>query len=108
MSVKKYAYLFCGIRLDEKELPFNVWDDKYLPYTEGHEGVRVSIKTPGESSNNFVYIGQSLADSDPYSDEISIKIALPSYHELADLIFEATQIKVEAEDIGIWFFDKWE
>lgn len=107
MSIKKYTYLFCGIRLNQNELPFDVWDDKYLPYTEGHEGVKVIIVPPGESSNNFVYIGKSLASSDPYSDEISIKIALPPYDILAQLIFEAIEIKVGAEDIGIWFFDRW-
>lgn len=108
MSVKKYTYLLCGIRLDQSELPFDIWDDKYLPYIEGHKGVKVRFITSGESSLNFVYIGEQLAESDPYSDATSIKVlSLSSYLELTQLIFEATQLKVKTSDIGIWFFDRW-
>lgn len=66
MSMKPYYYLMAGAAIPIDKFPGNPWDDKWLPYSEGHEGVEMSIVS-GEGSE-YYYCGKVLAKADPYED----------------------------------------
>lgn len=53
-----------GIQTTEEELNIKVYDDKWLPYTEGHPNTE--IRFVNDPDNNNLYIGIVIASWDKY------------------------------------------
>lgn len=64
MSNKPYYYVMYGVTIPQEKFPGNYYDEKWLPYTEGHEGVEMSIL----SGDTHLYCGKILTRIDPYGD----------------------------------------
>ena len=54
---------------DIKDVEFDKWDDKYLPYIEGHEGTEFTI-IESEMTNNYCFFGKVLAYHNERGSEI--------------------------------------
>lgn len=55
-----------GIKTTQEESGIDIWDDKWLPYIEGHPGVDISIQYSSEKPE--LYIGKVLASWNRYDD----------------------------------------
>lgn len=64
MSMHPYHYLMLGAPIERDSFPGDPWDDEWLPYYEGHEGVEMSI-IYGESP--AIYAGKIYGS--PISDD---------------------------------------
>lgn len=76
MSTTYTTYLMLGIKTTQEESGINMWEDKWLPYIEGHPGVDIFIKYSSEESN--LYIGKVLANWSRNDD--STELDIPMYN----------------------------
>jgi len=56
MGLDRTDYIIYGWMLPPKMVGFDYWDDKYLPYIEGHPGVDYTIVL--EENNKFLAFGK--------------------------------------------------
>ena len=59
MSTIYTTYLMLGIKTTREESGIDIWDDKWLPYIEGHRDVDIFIHYSSDEPN--LYIGKVLA-----------------------------------------------
>ncbi len=70
MGVDRNDYLIYGWKLPYKLKNTNgekidLWNDKYLPYIEGHKGIKHSLIIDG-MSGQYVVFGQKISSADQY------------------------------------------
>lgn len=69
MGIFRTDYFIYGYRLIPKELKlidsreFNIWDEKYLRFSEGRPGVKYSLLND-QMLNEYIVFGQVIAKSD--------------------------------------------
>lgn len=66
MSNKPYHHVMYGVTIPQEKFPGNYYDEKWLPYTEGREGVEMGIL----QGDAHLYCGKILARIDPYGDNL--------------------------------------
>lgn len=66
MSNKAYHHVMYGVTIPQEQFPGDYYDEKWLPYTEGHEEIEMSIL----SGDAHLYCGKILARIDPYGDNL--------------------------------------
>jgi len=67
MSLNRTDYIIYGWKLPVKMDGFNYWDDKYLPYIEGHPGVDYTIIL--EEENKFLAFGKLIGIAETWDGE---------------------------------------
>lgn len=79
MGVERTDYIIFGFKFDPAELKRNnidIWDDKYLPFTEGHKGVTDTIVYDG-MNGEYIVFGKLINKAEEYDGvgfhSISIK-----------------------------------
>lgn len=103
----KYTYLMLGQVFKTDELKnFDYWDEKWLPYIEGHEGTNIRF-IRGEEPNDSLFIGKIYAStSGAYETEL---IELKSIPNLGDVLevtsFLQTELEIPITDLKLLFFD---
>lgn len=84
MSVQPRFYYVTGYVVPKTLFGKELWQDKYLPYTEGWEGEKLSILI-GENDN--VFIGFRSNGLDRYSDGDHIMVTLHDSAEVYNAVF---------------------
>ena len=64
MSLDRTDYIIYGWKLPVDMDGFDYWDDKFLPYTEGHPGVDYTIVL--EENNKFLAFGKLIGIADEW------------------------------------------
>ena len=105
MGMNQTLFVMTGIKFKYDELPFNLDDEKYLPYIEGYPETDIRI-THGESE--YVYVGEVIESkaSDEY-DDIDKVFVIPSHYRIATLISEILGMNIAPSDIDDWIFTIW-
>lgn len=109
MSIEYTTYLILGIRIPETEFPGSIWDDRWLPYSEGHEGVEMRIiqgmNPVGDSTELPIYVGKVLAKWSRYDATDGFLKHIPS-SELSIQVdsFLQRELRWTGESAKIMFF----
>ena len=94
MGLDRTDYIIYGWKLPVKMDGFDYWDDKYLPYIEGHPGEDYTIVL--EEENKFLAFGKLIGIAETWDTNINIKDLNPKevqkkYQE----VFETDEISSE-------------
>ncbi len=81
MGVDRTDYIIFGFKFSPKDLKqhgIDLWDDKYLPYIEGHQGVEYIIVNDG-MSGEYVVFGKLINQADENEGSNFKKIEYDSF-----------------------------
>jgi len=105
MGISRTDYIIIGykfpqdIKHKETGEVFDTWDDKYLPYIEGHPEAGYQMIVDG-MTDKYLMFGEVLASSDE-SDGFSVQALKINLDEIQDLKERAQEIFGDyIEDIG--------
>jgi hypothetical protein len=102
VSIVHTTHLMLGVRIKNEDFPGSIYDDRWLPYSEGHGDVSASIL----EDESFVYVGKAIADWDKYKDpESSYVEYVPSDSDRALVeTFLRDNFDFECGDARLMFF----
>ena len=110
MAMDKVTVLILGVKFNryDNKLGYDpIMSDDWLPYIEGHEGVKIGLRF-GENTND-IYLGVVLAESDSYAQgglDEPVAVKIPS--DLTTMMdIQRTGYPVEYDEVQIWFVDLW-
>ena len=108
MGVQRTEHIVMGLFL--KELPFNQWDDKYLPYIEGWVEETLSIIPISGMSDEGYVIGKVIVQGD---SDIGIELTeiknneIPFKRDVVEEILKKLKIFAAEEEIKLYAFSHW-
>ena len=107
MGVNRSEHVMMGLFL--KVLPFDQWDDKYLPYIEGWKDETLSIIEINQVCGDEGYvIGRIVVDGDNYEGIKLTEIKdTPAQSEVMEEILEKLKISATEEEIKLYIFSHW-
>jgi len=99
-----------GIKIDKNKIKEygieDLWDDKWLPYVEGHRGVFLSILQDNTGTGDYIFVGWSRGLGDRNSGVDFVEINAPDKSEVAEELRKAgvqfDEKEIEDMLIGIW------
>jgi hypothetical protein len=82
MGIMFTTYLAVGVRVDEKDFPGSVFDDRWIQYSEGRAGVEIRI-LQGQASQLDdgscpIYIGKVIASWSRHDNGDGFKAYIPT------------------------------
>ena len=97
MSMNKYTALLLGVRI-----PSDTYKNVVTSYDLVEEAESFGLDVISGEGSKYVYIGNRLVDSDPYSDDISMDDKVEVM-----LNVEGYLPSIDITDIKLWYFDYW-
>ena len=109
MGAEQVTYVMTGIRVKRtvlEDMGIDIYDDKFLPYIEGHPGEPIDIVE--DSQSEYIYMGEVILKKccEDY-DDISNTFKLPLHRAVAVQLIHILDIPVPFEDIHDWIFTIW-
>ena len=112
MSLKTYTNIIEGVVFEKGQFPLSVWDEKLLPYIEGHDDRQyptIFILTPGEASHGKMAVGVVKASVGPYEDArvegVAFDTSGPEGFRLVDDFCERVLgFDISPMDYGLWLY----
>jgi len=101
MSINRYTFFLRGIQISRDNLKNygidDIWDDKWLPYTEGHSGVIINIMQSNTGGGD-IFIGWVKTYPYTWRDEWETQAVEINAPDKFKVIEELRKIGIKFED----------